>query len=44
MASKVVNRLVLIRFAAPGIALGDLVLELLILEVGHRQQVLEKEV
>ena len=44
MASKVVDRLVLIRFTAPGIALGHLVLKLLILEIGHRQQVLEKEV
>jgi hypothetical protein len=44
VASKVVDGLVLIRFTAPGIALGHLVLKLLILEIGHRQQVLEKEV
>jgi hypothetical protein len=44
VASKVVDGLVLIRFTAPRIALGDLILKLLILKIGHRQEVLEKEV
>ena len=44
MASKVVDGLVLIRFTAPGIALCDLILKLLILEIRNRQQILEKEV